>query len=134
MNARVMLADFLEIATPNSFHKHLLDSLLASLQSLLTNGQCTVAAIGCGIGTDAQARHCIKRADRLLSHTTMQQAVPEFYSAMTGALVKGIQPLILVDWSNADKERLRRRSLSALLQSTKISGCIPLTKAPVIAL
>ena len=28
-----------------------------------------------------------------------------FYAAMTGALVKGKQPLILVDWSNADKER-----------------------------
>ncbi|HCQ7181622.1 TPA: IS4 family transposase [Klebsiella pneumoniae] len=105
MNVPAMLADFLEIVTPKSFHKHLLNSLTASLQSLLTNGQCTVTAIGRGIESLAQERHCIKRADRLLSHTTMQQAVPEFYTAMTGALVKGKQPLILVDWSNADKER-----------------------------
>lgn len=105
MNAQAMLADFLEIVTPKSFHKHLLNSLTASLQSLLTNGQCSVTAIGRGIESLAQERHCIKRADRLLSHDTMQQTVPEFYTAMTGALVKGKQPLILVDWSNADKAR-----------------------------
>lgn len=28
-----------------------------------------------------------------------------FYAAMTGALVIGKQPLILVDWSNADNQR-----------------------------
>ncbi len=66
-----MLADFLEIVTPKSFHEHLLNSLTASLQSLLTNGQYTVTAIGRGIDSDASERHCIKRADRLLSHTTM---------------------------------------------------------------
>lgn len=105
MNVQAMLADFLEIVTPKSFNKHLLNSLTASLQSLLTNGQCSVTAIGRGIDSDAQEKHCIKRADRLLSHITMQQEVPVFYAAMTGALVKGKQPLILVDWSNADKER-----------------------------
>ena len=105
MNAQAMLADFLEIVTPKSFNKHLLNSLTASLQSLLTNGQCSVTAIGRGIESLAQEKHCIKRADRLLSHTTMQQEVPVFYAAMTAALVKGKQPLILVDWSNADKER-----------------------------
>lgn len=114
MNVQAMLADFLEVVTPKSFHKHLFNSLTASLQSLLTNGQCTVTAIGRGIDSDASERHCIKRADRLLSHATMQQAVPEFYTAMTGALVKGKQPLILVDWSNADKE-LRHFILRASL-------------------
>lgn len=105
MNAQAILADFLEIVTPKSFHKHLLNSLTASLQSLLTNAQCSVTAICRGIDSDAQERHCIKRADRLLSHNTMQQAIPEFYTAMTAALVNGKQPLILVDWSNADKQR-----------------------------
>ena len=87
MNAQAMGADFLDLVTPKSFHKHLLNSLTASLQSLLTNGQCKVTAIGRGIDSNAQERHCIKRADRLLSHTKVQQAVPEFYPAMTGTLV-----------------------------------------------
>ncbi|MCT6700973.1 hypothetical protein [Rheinheimera sp. 4Y26] len=34
----------------------------------------------------------------------MQQEVPVFYAATTGALVEGKQPLILVDCSNANKE------------------------------
>ena len=78
MNVPTMLADFLEIVTPKFFNKHLLNSLTASLKSLLTNGQCSVTAIGRGIDSDAQERHCIKRADRLLSHTTMQQTAPVF--------------------------------------------------------
>jgi hypothetical protein len=88
MNPQAMLADFLEIVTPQSFNKHLLNSLTASLQSLLTNGQCSVTAIGRGIKSLAQEKHCIKRADRQLSHTTTQQEVPVFYAAMTAALVK----------------------------------------------
>jgi NRPS condensation-like uncharacterized protein len=88
MNVQAMLADFLEIVTPKSFNKHLLNSLTASLQSLLTNGQCSVTAIGRAIESLAQEKHCIKRADRLLSHTTMQQEVPVFYAAMTAVLVK----------------------------------------------
>ena len=105
MNVPTMLADFLDLVTPKFLNKHLQKSLSASLESLLTNGQCSVTAIGRGIESDAQEKHCIKRADRLLSHTTMQQTVPFFYAAMTSAIVKGKQPLILVDWSNADKER-----------------------------
>jgi hypothetical protein len=54
MNVLAMLADFLEIVTPKSFNKHLLNSLTASLQSLLTNGQCSVTAIGSGIESLAQ--------------------------------------------------------------------------------
>ena len=105
MNVPTMLADFLDLVTPKFLKKHLQKSLSASLESLLTNGQCSVTAIGRGIESDAQEKHCIKRADRLLSHSTMQQTVPFFYAAMTSAIVKGKQPLILVDWSNADKER-----------------------------
>ncbi len=83
MNAHALLADLLDLVTPINFHQHLFNSLTASLQSLLTNSQCTVTAIGRGIDSDAAERHCIKRADRLLRHVTMQQVVTEFYTAMT---------------------------------------------------
>jgi hypothetical protein len=104
MNAQALHFDFLEIVTTKYFYKHLFNSLTASLQSLRTNGQCTITAIGRGIDSNVHEQHCIRRADQLLCHITMRQAVPEFYTAMNGALVKGKQPLILVDWSNADKE------------------------------
>jgi NRPS condensation-like uncharacterized protein len=78
MNVPTMLADFLDLVTPKFLKKHLQKSLSASLESLLTNGQCSVTAIGRGIESNAQEKHCIKRADRLLSHTTMHQTVPFF--------------------------------------------------------
>jgi hypothetical protein len=51
MNVQAMLADFLDLVTPKYFNKHMLNSLTASLQRLLTNGQCSVTAIGRGIDT-----------------------------------------------------------------------------------
>ena len=105
MNVQTMLADFLSFVTPESFHKKRMASVCASLSSLLQNGQCTVTAIGRGIDSPATEKHCIKRADRLLSNTAMQQDVPYFYTALTRSLVQGKQPLILVDWSNADSKK-----------------------------
>jgi hypothetical protein len=80
-----MLADSLEIVTPKSFNKNFLNSLTASLQSLLTTGQCYITAIDRDIESLAQEKHCIKLADRMLSHTTMQQEVSEFYPARAGS-------------------------------------------------
>lgn len=48
----------------------------------------SLTTIGCGIESLTQEKHCIKRAHRLLSHTTMQQEVSVFYAAMAGALVR----------------------------------------------
>jgi hypothetical protein len=78
---------------------------LGLASKLIANGQCTVTAIGRGINGLTAEKHCIKRADRLLSNTAMQQDVPYFYTALTCSLVQGKQPLILVDWSNADSDK-----------------------------
>lgn len=71
MNVQTMLADFLSFVTPESFHKIRMASVCASLSSLLQNGQCTVTVIGRGIDGSAAEKHCIKRADCLLSNTAM---------------------------------------------------------------
>jgi hypothetical protein len=49
MNVQRMLADFLSFVTPKIIHKTRMASICASLQSLVTNGKCTVTAIGRGI-------------------------------------------------------------------------------------
>lgn len=49
MNVTTMLADFLEFVTLQSIHKSRMSSLFAALQSLVSNGKCTVTAIGRGI-------------------------------------------------------------------------------------
>lgn len=132
MNAQTMLAVFLSFVTPESFYKSRLASVCALLSSLLQNGQGTVTAIGGGIDSSASEQHCIKKADRLLSNMAMQQDVPYFYTALTRSLVQGKQPLILVDWSNADSKKqhfilrasmaLKGRSLTLLQMITTESN------------
>ena len=128
MNVQRMLADFLSFVTPKNIHKARMASLCASLQSLVTNGKCTVTAIGRGIQSAATEKSCIKRADRLLSNEAFQADIPLIYAALTKALVHTKQPLILIDWSNADNKKrhfilraslaLEGRSLT-LLQDVK---------------
>jgi len=105
MNVQRMLADFLSFVTPKNIHKARMASLCASLQSLVTNGKCTMTAIGRGIQSDATEKNCIKRADRLLSNDAFQADTPLIYAALTKALVHTKQPLILIDWSNADNKK-----------------------------
>ena len=66
MNAPAMLADFLEIVTQKSFNNHLLNSLMASLQSLLTNGQYSVTAIDRGIESLGDKKGEIKKDSHVL--------------------------------------------------------------------
>ena len=102
MNVPTMLADFLEFVTPKSIHKSRMSSLCAALQSLVSNGKYTVTAIGRGIQSSATEKSCIKRADRLLSNQAFLEEIPFIYAALTTSLIKTKQPLILIDWSNAD--------------------------------
>lgn len=128
MNVPTMLADFLEFVTPKSIHKSRMSSLCAAMQSLVSNGKCTVTAIGRGIQSSATEKSCIKRADRLLSNQAFLEEIPFIYAALTTSLIKTKQPLILIDWSNADDKKrhmilraslaLEGRSLT-LLQEVK---------------
>jgi hypothetical protein len=66
----------------------------------------TVTAIGRGIQSASKEKSCIKRADRLLSNEAFQADIPLIYAALTKVLVQTKQPLILVDWSNADSKNV----------------------------
>ena len=105
MNVKTMLADFLSFVTPKSMHKARFLAVGAAVQSLMQHGRCTVTAIGRGYDGDTSEKHGIKRADRLLKNAALQAEAPLIYSEMTRLLRQGKQPLILVDWSNADTEK-----------------------------
>lgn len=105
MNVKTMLADFLSFVTPKSMHKARFLAVGAAVQRLMQNGQCTVTAIGRGFDSKTSEKHGIKRADRLLKNEALQAETPLIYAAMTRLLRQGKQPLILVDWSNADTEK-----------------------------
>jgi hypothetical protein len=123
-----MLADFLEFVIPKSMYKSRMSSLYAALQSLVSNGKCTVTAISRGIQSAATEISCIKRAVRLLSNDAFHNEIPLIYAGSTSSLIHTKQPLILVDWSNADDKKrhmLLRASLAlegrslTLLQDVK---------------
>jgi hypothetical protein len=69
MNVQRMLADFLSFVTPKNIHKARMASLCASLQSLVTNGKCTVTAIGRGIQSDATEKTVLKEQIGCLAMT-----------------------------------------------------------------
>ncbi len=67
-------------------------------------GRClTVTGLGRSMRGAAQEKHCIKRADRLLSNVHLQREVGGVYGVLTSWLV-GEQghPVILIDWSDLD--------------------------------
>lgn len=105
MNVKTMLADFLSFVTPKCMHKARFLAVGAAVQSLMQNGQCTVTAIGRNFDSETSEKHGIKRADRLLRNEALQAEAPLIYGEMTRLLRQGKQPLILVDWSNADTKK-----------------------------
>lgn len=58
---------------------------------------------GPGAGGSGPEKHCIKRADRLLSNAHLQGERPGLYQTLARRLV-GAQrhPVILIDWSDLD--------------------------------
>ena len=64
----------------------------------------TVTHLGRSISSDAKEKHCIKRADRLLSNRRLQRERLEVYTALAGQLIGSKQrPVLLVDWSDMDE-------------------------------
>ena len=62
-----------------------------------------VTALGRSIQSEAKERHCIKRADRLLSNKHLHAEGVGLYRGAGGLILGGaIRPLIIVDWSDLD--------------------------------
>jgi hypothetical protein len=92
------------------------ESLEANVLSALTSQRLTVTGLGRGIDSNAKEKHCIKRADRLLSNRYLHVERRGLYGAVCAQLLAGVRrPIILVDWSDLDQNRrhfLLRASLS----------------------
>lgn len=116
MNVKTMLADFLRFVTPKTMHKARFSVLLDAVTALAKDARCTVTAIGRAMPGSSD-KVSIKRADRLLNNANLQRELPLIYAAMTKSVVSSkSQPLILVDWSNADTAKrhfILRASMAA---------------------
>ena len=103
MNVRTILKKTIALVTPN-MHLTRRFSLISSLESLMTGASATVTNLGRGINSPAREKHRIKRADRLLSNSHVQQASFTIYREMAKYTVgKAKRPIILIDWSDLDE-------------------------------
>ena len=76
-------------------------ALTAAVQSLIQGAFLTVTALGRGLHSPAATKHNIKRMDRLLSNSHLQQERMAIYRALCQRLCQHLpRPLILVDWSD----------------------------------
>ena len=85
-------------------HKLRRTALFVNVMAALHGAVLTVTHLGRAISSDAKEKHCIKRADRLLSNRRLQRERLEVYMALSGQLIGSKQrPVLLVDWSDMDE-------------------------------
>lgn len=115
MQAKIVLHRVLEGAC-EQMHAARREALEAVVGSALRGRCLTVTGLGRSMPGPAQEKHCIKRADRLLSNSSLQGEVAGVYGALTGWLV-GPQghPVILIDWSDLDEAKRHQVMRAALV-------------------
>src|SRR3990167_8114600 len=92
--------------TCSPMHKVRRQALEANVLAALTGQRLTVTALGRAIQSEAKQKHCIKRADRLLSNGYMQSECLPIYRAIALRLIGSRQrPIILIDWSDMDDSK-----------------------------
>ena len=104
MNATTILNKILPFVSPN-MHKTRRNAVAACVQSLAQGNLSTVTNIGRGIQSKAFEKHCIKRADRVLSNAHLQQESLSIYAHMCHLFANKGRPIISVDWSDLDARK-----------------------------
>ncbi len=85
MQARQVLHNLLQKVC-SEMHKMRRTALLVNVMAALHGEVLTVTHLGRSIRSDAKEKHCIKRADRLLSNRRLQGERTEIYSLLTRLL------------------------------------------------
>ena len=103
MQAKQVLHQLLHKTCPE-MHKKRRTALAVNVMAALHGEVLTVTHLGRSITSEAKEKHCIKRADRLLSNRRLQGERVGIYSEITQQLVGSKhRPVIIVDWSDMDE-------------------------------
>ena len=103
MQAKQVLHKVLQ-GTCSDMHKARRRALTVTVMAALEGQSLTVTHLGRAIRSEAKEKHCIKRADRLLSNRYLQAEHFHIYSSITRWLVGSQKrPVIVVDWSDMDE-------------------------------
>ena len=79
------------------------EALNASILAAIKGQRLTVTGLGRAMHSKAKEKHCIKRADRLLSNTNLYREHRTVYHTITQLIIGCTgRPVILVDWSDLD--------------------------------
>jgi len=82
------------------------ESLKVNILAAIHEKRSSVTGLGRAIESTAKEKHCIKRADRLLSNPTLYHEHRSVYHTMTKIALGSIRrPIILVDWSDLDDRK-----------------------------
>lgn len=105
MHATAVLQKLLRRSIP-SIHLKRLNSLVAMVGSALSGGRLTLSALGRSLPGDSSVRHRIKRVDRLLGNSHLQQERLLFYRLLCDLLIGAQpQPILIIDWSDLKPDR-----------------------------
>ncbi len=82
------------------------EALAAVVLAAMVGTRLTVTTLGRSMVSQAKEKHCIKRADRLLSNRSLQAECFEVYVAQARHFIRAVQrPLVIVDWSDLDGDK-----------------------------
>src|SRR5918992_3177425 len=85
-------------------HKARRTALFVNVMAALRGEVLTVTHLGRSITSEAKEKHCIKRADRLLSNRRLHRERRTIYALLRQWLIGNKQrPVIIVDWSDMDE-------------------------------
>ena len=102
MQAEHVVHDLLT-TTCRTMHQTRRTSLKVTVLAALSGTRLTVTDLGRSIRSPAKQKHCIKRADRVLSNAHLHRARLSIYSALSRVLIADHKrPVIIVDWSDLD--------------------------------
>ncbi len=88
----------------SDMHKARRKALSVNVMAALQGQSLTVTHLGRAICSDAKEKHCIKRADRLLSNRRLHAERVGIYETIGGVLVgQQTRPVIVADWSDLDE-------------------------------
>lgn len=103
------------VQVSGSMHSVRRTALEAAVWAAVRSQTLTVTGLGRALSSPAREKHCIKRADRLLSNAHLQGERQALFRALSRRLV-GAQrhPVLVVDWSDLDEVK-RHQVLRASL-------------------
>jgi len=105
MQAEQVLHKLLD-RTCSKMHKKRREALRVNLKAALDGQSLTVTHLGRAISSPAKEKHCIKRADRLLSNPHLHAERLAIYSTVGEVLIgTRVRPVMVVDWSDMDDSK-----------------------------